>query len=109
MCTFTLDPLGVKDLKVDLTKSASKPPLPSVYLSPSRQRFMKEQSSTLFNEDFLSEQNEPSSDRKKKSFRLGGSWLKGFTNSPMVSKLIGTPVNGNCLIFNAHYMLIFCR
>lgn len=54
---------------------------------------MKEQSSTLFNDDYLnSDQN--NSDRKKKSFKLGGSWLKGFANSPIVSKFIGTPVNG---------------
>lgn len=62
----------------------------SSLLSPSRQKFIKEHSATPFSEEIFNEKEET----KKKSFKLGSSWLKGITSSPIVSKLMGNQFSG---------------
>jgi hypothetical protein len=62
-----------------------------VFLSPSRQKFIREHSATPFSGDDGAAKE---SSNKKKSYKLGGSWFKGIANSPIVSKLMRSQTSG---------------
>lgn len=70
----------------------------SSLLSPSRQQFIKEHSATPFLDNTANDL-EKDDERKKKSFKIGSSWLKGLTSSPIVSKFIGNQFSGKFKYF----------
>ncbi|CAD5218783.1 unnamed protein product [Bursaphelenchus okinawaensis] len=78
------DPLGAGNgaLKRDASEGAI-----SEMLSPTRQQFIKEHSVSPFSKE-LDDLDRKMSQERKKSFKLGGSWLKGLTTSPMINRLM---------------------
>lgn len=97
------DPLGVKLDNSSVKLDNSQKIYMSSLLSPSRQKFIREHSATPFSEETCNEKEEI----KKKSFRLGSSWLKGITSSPIVSKLMGNQFSGNLFFLVIYYSIIF--
>uniref|UniRef100_A0A915DDG4 Pentatricopeptide repeat-containing protein n=1 Tax=Ditylenchus dipsaci TaxID=166011 RepID=A0A915DDG4_9BILA len=86
-----LDPLGVDSpisLSTEPGNDSSK-----AFLSPSRQKFIREHSAVPFSAETADSNSKDGS--RKKSYKLGGSWFKGIANSPIVSKLMRSQTSEN--------------
>ncbi|CAD5226693.1 unnamed protein product [Bursaphelenchus xylophilus] len=81
------DPLGAYS-NGEIKREISKGSLNET-LSPSRHQFIKEHSTSPFSKE-MDDLDKKLAQERKKSSKLGGSWLKGFTTSPMINKLMKT-------------------
>ncbi|MFH4977087.1 hypothetical protein AB6A40_003796 [Gnathostoma spinigerum] len=83
------DPLGAFRITTDKTNKNIK--APPKLMSPSRAKFIKEHSESPFSH---SEQTDETLEPNAQNLKPG-SWLRGLTNSPIVSRLMRSHTTGN--------------
>lgn len=88
--TSELDPLNAS---IASEESRSKSLDPRTVMSPSRQQFLREMSASPFAEE-LNALDAKREHKSKKGFKFGGSWLKGLTSTPIMSKIMRSQTAG---------------
>jgi hypothetical protein len=87
--TSELDPLNASIASEERSKSLD----PRTVMSPSRQQFLREMSASPFAEE-LNALDAKREHKSKKGFKFGGSWLKGLTSTPIMSKIMRSQTAG---------------